>query len=307
MPQIEKSGNAHESILGKPIVIAQGHDDNKGGEHKSEGTVGEAKQGEGAHTSEGHGGAHHPKPGDMPDPGLLFTNGILVVILLVVMGFIAKSKAERIPRGFQNLSESIAEGLNSFTIGIIGPEGAKHTPFIGTLFLYIAFMNYIGLVPGLHSPTANITTTLALGIIVFFYVQIEGIRNNGLGGHFSHLLGPKLGKYPLMAPLMLPIELLSELFRPFTLAIRLFGNIFGEDVILVVLAGLGLSMMGSQAASFIPFQFPIMLLACLTCLVQAMVFSTLTCIYLSLVAKHDHHDEHHGEEGHGHHAHAAGH
>lgn len=304
MPQIENSGNAKESLLGTPIVIAQAGGEGKGGEQKTEASGGEGNHAGTTHAGEGH---EAPKPGEMPEPGLLFANALLVVALLVVCGAMAKSKAERIPRGFQNLTESIAEGLNSFTVGIIGPGGEKHTPFIGTLFLYIAFMNYLGLVPGLHSPTSNITTTLALGIIVFFYVQIEGIRNNGLGGHFSHFLGPKLGKYPLMAPLMLPIELLSELFRPFTLAIRLFGNIFGEDVILVVLAGLGIEMMGSQVAAFIPFQFPIMLLACLTCLVQAMVFSTLTCIYLSLVAPHGDHDEHHGEEGHGHHAPAAGH
>jgi len=107
---------------------------------------------------------------------------------------------------------------------------------------------------------------------------------------------------------MLPIELMSELFRPFTLAIRLFGNIFGEDVILVVLAGLGITMMGNQTLGFIPFQFPIMLLSLITCFVQAMVFSTLTCIYLSLVAPHEHeHDDHHSEGAHDHRAHAAGH
>ncbi len=303
MPKTENLGNAKENLLRTHIVLAQGNDE-KQGEHKTEASGGESNHTGATHAGEGH---KAPKPGEMADPNLLFTNALYIFALMVILGLVAKSKAERIPRGFQNLTESIAEGLNSFTVGIIGPGGEKHTPFIGTLFLYIAFMNYIGLIPGLHSPTSNITITLALGIIVFVYVQVEGIRNNGLGGHFSHFLGPKLGKYPLMAPLMLPIELLSELFRPFTLAIRLFGNIFGEDVILVVLAGLGIQMMGSQAAAFIPFQFPIMLLACLTCMVQAMVFVTLACIYLSLVAPHGDHDDHHDNSGHGDHAHATGH
>ncbi len=298
MPQNHPSGSITEQPIRTPIVIAQAGKPE--GEHAVEGTHAEGE----THSAEGH--EHHARPGEMADPGLLFSNGVLVVILLLIFGFRAKSKAEKLPTGFQNFSEYVAESMNSFVLTIIGPDGGKHTPFIGTLFLYIALMNYIGLVPGLHSPTSNITTTLALGIIVFVYVQVWGIRNNGLGGHFSHFLGPKLGKYPLMAPLMLPIELMSELFRPFTLAIRLFGNIFGEDVILVVLAGLGISMMGSQAAGFIPFQFPIMLLSLITCFVQAMVFSTLTCIYLSLVAPHEH-EEHHGEGAHDHHAHAAGH
>ena len=301
MPQSLQSESITEKPIRTPIVIAQA-DKPEGEQHKSEGSPAAGE----AHTAQGH--EHEAKPGEMADPGLLFSNAVLVVLLLLTFGVFAKRTGAKLPKGFQNFSEWVAESMNSFVQTILGHEGVKHTPFIGTLFLYITLMNYIGLVPGLHSPTANITTTLALGIIVFVYVQVEGLRNNGLAGHFSHFLGPKLGKYPLMAPLMLPIELMSELFRPFTLAIRLFGNIFGEDVILVVLAGLGVTMMGSQAAGFIPFQFPIMLLALITCFVQAMVFSTLTCIYLSLVAPHEHeHEERHTEGAHDHHAHAAGH
>jgi len=303
MPENSQQGNLTEKPVRTPIMLAQAEksegEPRHDGEHKSEG----AAAGE-THSSEGH--EHHAKPGEMADPNLLFSNALLIAIILVAFGLAAKSKAEKLPKGFQNLSEAVAESLNNFVITVIGPDGSKHTPFVGTLFLYIGLMNYIGLVPGLHSPTSNITTTLALGVIVFFYVQAWGIRNNGLLGHFSHFLGPKFGKWPLMAPLMLPIELMSELFRPFTLAIRLFGNIFGEDVILVVLAGLGITMMGNQTLGFIPFQFPIMLLSLITCFVQAMVFSTLTCIYLSLVAPHEHeHDEHHAG-AHDHHTHAVG-
>jgi F-type H+-transporting ATPase subunit a len=293
MPQHPTAPNASDAPIRTPIEIAQAdtHQENT----KTEGTpAGET------HATEGH-GDHHPEPGEIPAPTLTFANAFVVVALLVAFVLAARRKLERIPTGFQNFAEFIAESLNGFTVGIIGHGGEKHTPLVGTLFLFIALSNFIGLVPGFHSPTSNVTITLALGVIVFFYVQVQGIKNNGVGGHFSHLLGPKIGKYPLMAPLMLPIELLSELFRPFTLAIRLFGNIFGEDVILVVLAGLGAS---SLLGSLIPFQFPIMLLACLTCFVQAMVFSTLTCIYISLVA---HHDEEHGNHGDTHHAHAAGH
>jgi F-type H+-transporting ATPase subunit a len=102
-------------------------------------------------------------------------------------------------------------------------------------------------------------------------------------------------------PFLFLIELVSELIKPFTLAIRLFGNIFGEDVILLVLAGLSLEMFN---VSGIPLQFPLILLALLTSFVQAMVFSMLTAIYLSLMSHHgDEHGEGHEEEG----AHSASH
>jgi F-type H+-transporting ATPase subunit a len=184
------------------------------------------------------------------------------------------------------------------TVGIIGHGGEKYTPLVGTVFVFILMMNLIGQIPGFHSPTANFSLTLALGIVVFFYVQYEGIRSKGVGGYFKHFMGPM----PALSPLLLPIELIGELVRPFTLGIRLFGNIFGEDVILVVLAGLGMTLLNVPG---IPLHFPIVLLAMLTSFVQAMVFSILTCIYLSLATHHEGHgEEHHGEAGDAHAAHA---
>lgn len=234
-------------------------------------------------------------PGTMPSATLLFYNAILVAVILVVFGVAARQSLKKIPKGFSNLAEFVAEQLNMFTVGIIGPEGEKYTPLIGTIFLYILGMNLIGLIPTLHSPTTNVTGTLALGLAVFVYVQYTGIKNNRLSGHIMHFMGPKLGKYPLAAPLMFPIEVISELFRPFTLAIRLFGNIFGEDVILFVLAGMGAA---SVATRWIPIQFPILFLAVLTSLVQAMVFALLSCIYISLVSHHEEDHEHHAEAHH---------
>jgi F-type H+-transporting ATPase subunit a len=187
--------------------------------------------------------------------------------------------------------------MNGFTVGIIGPGGEKYTPLIGTIFIYILVMNLLGLIPTLTSPTSNVTTTLAIGLFVFVYVQYTSIRNNGVGGYLLHFCGPKFetkfGDLPIAAPLMFPIELISEIFRPFTLALRLFGNIFGEDVILVAFAGLGAA---SIASKWIPFHLPILLLAVLTSLVQAMVFCTLACIYITLVSHHDDEHEHHEED-----------
>jgi F-type H+-transporting ATPase subunit a len=240
-----------------------------------------------------------PAPlGTVPEASLLFYNSLIVVTLMVLFGVAATRSLKKIPKGFSNFGEWVAEQLNSFTVGVIGPGGEKYTPLIGTIFLYILVMNLIGLIPTLSSPTSNVTTTLALGVFVFVYVQYTSIRNNGPGGYLLHFCGPKFetkyGNLPLAAFLMFPIELISEIFRPLTLALRLFGNIFGEDVILVALAGLGAA---NIATKWMPFHLPIMLLALLTSLVQAMVFCTLTCIYITLVSHHDDEHEHHGEDG----------
>lgn len=255
------------------------------------------------HASTGHAGgeAEHHSVGDVPNATLLFWNSLLIATVLVVFALIVtRRRLADVPKGLQNLAEYIAESLNHFTVGIIGPGGERYTPVVGTVFLYIMMMNLIGLVPGFHSPSANLSITLALGVVIFVYVQFLGIRSNGVVGHIKHFMGPM----PAMAPLIMVVELISEFIKPFTLAVRLFGNIFGEDVILLVLAGLGAA---SVATMWIPIQFPVMLLALLTGLVQAMVFSILTCIYISLVTHHEH--EEHGEEGsHGAaHAHASGH
>ncbi len=245
-----------------------------------------------------------PPAGELPAPDLLLWNSLVVALLMIGFALFARRSLQRIPRGLslQNVGEYIVESMNGFTTGIIGPGGEKYTPLVGTIFLYILLSNLWGLLPGFHSPTANLSLTLALGVIVFVYVQYEGMRQNGVGGHLKHFAGPM----PMLAPLMFPIELISELVKPFTLAIRLFGNIFGEDVIIIVLTGLALQLTGSTLFGLFPVQFPVLLLSLLTAGVQALVFSMLTCIYISLVSHHEHEGPH-GEEGaidDGHHGHS---
>ncbi len=276
MPQVLVPGSN-----GRQIVIAQ------------------AMQGESADLSAA--ARHSEKPqnslGELPDPHLLFANSILVGVILVITGFVVTRNLKKIPSGVQNIAEVIADGLNNFVRANVGPGGEKYTPLVGTMFIYIFAMNLIGIIPGFHSPTSNITITLALGFCVFCYVQWEGIRAQGLFAHIKHFMGP----VPAAAILVMPIELISEIAKPFTLAIRLFGNIFGEDVIMVVLASMG-TLFGGSLLGWIPVQFPILLLMLLTDVVQALVFSILTCIYLSLVTQHhgaahaDHSAEHHGEQ-----------
>ena len=242
-------------------------------------------------TETGESAKKEPAVGEVPSATLLLWNSVLVFAFIVGVALLAKKNLDprKAPTGFQRYIEYVVEQLNGLTTGIIGPGGEKYTPLVGTIFLYVVSMNLIGNIPGFHSPSANVSITLALGVVVFVYVQFEGIRQNSLGGHLMHFMGPKLGKYPLMAPLMFPIEIISEFVRPFTLAIRLFGNIFGEDLLIVIFAGLLGSLVGAWAG-WIPLQFPLMILGLLTALVQAFVFSMLTCIYLSLVQHHGDHE-----------------
>ena len=248
---------------------------------------GQGQHGKGAvHTAQAHGAHHEYRLGDIPSPWLLFSNALLVVLVLLAFGYAATRKLEEIPKGIQNLGEFIVESFISFTRGVIGPDGEKYVPLVGTLFLFIYVGNLWGLLPVFHSPTANLSTTLALGLIVFFYVQYVGIRSRGLKGYLAHFWGP----IPLAGILLFPIEIISELVKPFTLAMRLFGNIFGEDTVIVVLATLSVALL--PRFPFIPVQFPVLMLALLTTFVQALVFTLLTCIYISLQSSHE---EHHSE------------
>jgi F-type H+-transporting ATPase subunit a len=243
----------------------------------------------------GHGG-HEFRLGEIPSPYMLFGNAVVVAILMICLAKAFKRR-QAVPSGWGNFGEYLVESMINFTTGIIGPGGEKYVPLVGTLFFFILLGNLLGQIPGFHSPTANLSTTLALGLIVFVYVQYVGIRSNGIGGYLKHFAGPMLP----IAPLLFPIEVISELVKPFTLAMRLFGNIFGEDTVVVVLATLAVTMMPKPLNHILPFQLPILILGLLTAFVQALVFSLLTCIYLSLQSHHDsEHDGQHHAPGHGH-------
>lgn len=259
------------------------------------------------HAAQGHGGHHEYKLGDIPSPWLLFSNALLVMLVILSFAVLSTRRLRAVqrrleaagdrptvnekgeieivdaPTGVQNVAELLVEKFVAFTRGVIGPGGEKHAPLVGTLFLFIYLSNVWGLIPLFHSPTANLSTTLALGLIVFFYVQYCGIRARGLKGYLAHFWGP----IPLAGIILFPIELISEMVKPFTLAMRLFGNIFGEDTVIIVLATLGATMIAKLP--FIPVQFPVLVLALLTTFVQALVFTLLTCIYLALQTHHEEH------------------
>jgi len=215
----------------------------------------------------------------------------MVVIILCLVAYLAYRKRSIMPGKLQNLVEMVVEALDNFVCGILGPQGRKYTPFLGTLFVYILCMNFFGLIPGMKSPTSNLNTTVSLALCVFFYVQYTGIRNLGFVGYLRHMAGdPQDVVTWLLVPINIPIHIIEELAKPLSLSLRLFGNITGEDVLITVFVGLGVS-----ALSFfhlpvgIPFQLPFLFLALLTGTIQALVFTLLSTIYFSLMLPHDEH------------------
>jgi F-type H+-transporting ATPase subunit a len=194
------------------------------------------------------------------------------------------------------------EGLENFTVSAIGEDGRKYTPLIGTFFLYIAFQNLIGMVPGFLAPTSSLTTTIALGLCAIFSVHYLAIREIGFGAWAAHFMGePKW-----LAPLMIPLHIVGEVARPLSLSLRLFGNIFGEEVVIGILAGMSVFLLpnilqiGGVPLVALPVQLPMMIFGCFTALLQALVFSMLLCIYITVTIGDHHGHEEHGEHGHEH-------
>ncbi len=228
--------------------------------------------------------------------------GVLVIGILSVLFYLASKNLKRVPGRLEAACEMVVEGLDGFVCGILGPEGRKYTPFLGTLFLYILTMNLIGLVPLMKSNTANSitlagpvalpvpTTTVALAIIVFFVVQCIGIRKQGLIGYLDHMAGTPRDVFGfVMAPLMFPIHLIGELAKPFSLTFRLFCNTMGGHILVAVFIGMGV------ASFFIPFQAPFLLFEIATSTIQAFVFTLLSTVYIAMMLPHgDHEHDAHG-------------
>jgi F-type H+-transporting ATPase subunit a len=208
----------------------------------------------------------------------------LVILILCATVIIMRSRLKlRNPGRFQLFIEFCVVALQGFVRNIVGDREARSlAPVIGTFFIYIFALNLFGLIPGFMAPTANTNTTIALALFAFVYVQYVSISRVGLVNYIKHFLGEPLW----LAPLMLPLHLIGELARPVSLSIRLFGNIFGEDLVILVLITVGATVLKSMF--WVPIQFPMMLFAIFTGFVQALVFSMLVAIYITVgITTHD--------------------
>lgn len=196
----------------------------------------------------------------------------LASLILITVALIARSSLSLIPRGVQNVVETILEGLLNLCEENIGHHWAKPLfPMVATIALFIATCNFMGLIPSFMSPTANINTNAALAIPVFLATHVYGIRVHGLG-YINHFLGPirSIFALPLMI-LMFVIEFIGHLARPLTLSVRLFGNMSAKHYILGVL--------GILSPAIIPVS--ILVLGVLVSVIQAFVFTLLTALYLA--------------------------
>ena len=225
-------------------------------------------------------------------------------LLFLLVSWLAMRKPKMVPGPFQNAVEWMVESMEEVCGGLLGPQIDKHFPLIGALFFYILTINMLGIIPGMKSATSSLDLTLALALITFLYVQFWGIRNLGIVGYLDHLAGsPRDAIGWAMLPVMLPVHVLGELAKPVSLSCRLFGNIFGEDTLIVVFVGAtALLIKASLVALAVPPMAGItalfMMLQTLTSIVQALIFSLLATVYLYMMLPHEAHAHEEAHETH---------
>lgn len=176
----------------------------------------------------------------------------------------------------RNVFEMLAEGLYGLVEGAMGEHNAKRFyPLIGTLFIFILFGNAVALIPGFVPPTDTVKTNAALALTVFALTHYYGVKEHGLVNYLKHFAGP----VPVLAPLMVPIELISHLARPLSLTFRLLGNMVADHKVLFTFTTL------------MPFLVPLpfYLLGMLVIFVQALVFCMLSMVYLGMAVEHEEH------------------
>ncbi len=214
--------------------------------------------------------------GPLPVTNTIFSAWITMA-LLVGASYLGTRRLKTVPSGFQNTIEYIVEALLGVCETSAGPRGRRFLPIVGTAFLFILFSNWMGLLPGygdtpwLRSANSDLNITAAMALVVFVLAQGWAIKSAGPFGYLKEFVYPN------------PLHLLSELSRPLSLALRLFGNIFAGEVLLVVMAGL------------IPFAIPVVFfgLEVFVGIVQALIFSMLTLVFLTIATAHQGGETHH--------------
>ncbi|MCX7981943.1 MAG: F0F1 ATP synthase subunit A [Syntrophales bacterium] len=197
----------------------------------------------------------------------------LVMLFLILISFLATRRLNVKPGSAQNVMEVVVEALHNLLVDTMGPEGKRFFALIATIGLFIFTSNVLGLIPGFDSPTANLNTNLAMALIVFFLTHIVGVKVHGIK-YLKQFVGPS----PWLAPIMIPIELVSHIARPVSLTFRLFGNIEGGHIVLLVIAFL--------VPLLVPL--PVLVLKLFVCFIQTLVFMLLSMMYIA-GAMEEHH------------------
>jgi F-type H+-transporting ATPase subunit a len=222
---------------------------------------------------------HHP----IPDYLVMV---MLIVAFLTVASLLIRSRLSvENPSRVQIVMEDAVTAIVALLEQWIGPKGRQFLPLIGTFGFFILLGNYMGLVPGLMAPTSNLNVTLGCALTTWVYYHIQGIKAQGIVSYLKHFAVPP-GAPVWMAPIMLIIEVISHFSRVLSLSLRLFGNIFGEEIVILILFML------------IPFLLPLpmMFLGLITGGLQAFVFVLLSIIYLQGAVAVEHHADEHGHD-----------
>jgi F-type H+-transporting ATPase subunit a len=225
-----------------------------------------------------------------------------VMAVLIVAAVAASRRVELVPRGLQNFLEVVLEQFLTMIDDVIGPQGRRYLPLIATLGLFILVGNLVSLVPGFAGPTANLNTTAACALVVFFSYHWIGVRTVGFKNYLKHFMGP----VTWLAPLMVVIEGISHLARPLSLSLRLFGNMTGGHILLAImfflmglhgllgwaLSGGALGAVIGGLGSLVVVAFTVGFIYPLKILVsflQAFIFVMLTMLYIAGGIEHAEH------------------
>jgi F-type H+-transporting ATPase subunit a len=204
---------------------------------------------------------------------------VMLLLLLLALRFrrsVLQAKDPAVPEerlSVRNVVEFLVEIIIGLSDGILGKKGRKYVPLFGSLFLFILISNFFGLIPGFTPPTSDFFSNLGMGLIVFFAYHYFGVREHG-PRYFKQFIGPVL----FLAPLFIVIEMFSHGFRPISLSIRLYGNMFGDHLVLEIFSNL--------TKVVVPVIF--YLLGTLVSVIQAAVFTILTVIYVAMAISHEH-------------------
>lgn len=190
----------------------------------------------------------------------------LVMIMLIALALVVRRNIKTVPSGLQNVLEPVISGIEGMIEETMGPKGKAYFPLIATIAFFILTSNLIALIPGFYPPTANLNTNAAMALTVFAMTHIIGIKEHGIG-YFKHFCGPVIW----LAPLIFPIEIVGHLARPLSLTLRLFGNMYGHEIVLMIFFAL------------VPFLLPLpmMLMGVLVAFIQTFVFMLLAMIYIA--------------------------
>jgi F-type H+-transporting ATPase subunit a len=215
---------------------------------------------------------------------MLITAALLIILLTLAA---SANRRKKHPSGLGNFMEIIILFVkDDIVIPSMGKKGVNFLPFFLTMFFFILFINFLGLVPFMHTATGSISITASLAIITFVMTQVHGIKNNGLVGYFKGLVPHGVPIFVL--PIMIVIEFLGLLTKPFALSIRLFANMSAGHIVILAFISLIFSLGYVIIPVSIAFSLFIYLLEILVALLQAYIFTMLSALFIGMAIEQEH-------------------